>query len=223
VADKRHRKSRPAPPPPPVRKKPPRDKQGRAQRRAVAEAERRSAQWQRRLGILVVALAAITVVGTYVALDRRADAELRQALTGSGCRIDDEADPTGPPGSNHVPSPGYRVDPPSAGDHLLSVARSGVYAGSAVPQDGQLVHALEHGYVILWHRPDLPEADLDRLEALRATRERDILVVERPSLPVAVAATAWQQRVLCPALDAAALKRFAQEYVGSGPEDQPRG
>ena len=172
------------------------------------------------LGLVAFALAAVVAV---FLLDRRGDAELRTALTSGTCRVDTEADPTAPAGQNHVPSPSYRVDPPAGGDHEPAAARAGVYDGTAVPTDGLLVHALEHGYVIAWHRPDLAPAQREQLAAFQAQHPEDVIVAERASMPVPVAATAWGQRLLCQQVETGAVERFFDAHVGNGPEDVPRG
>ena len=223
------KKKRPTPPPPPVRSKPPRAAsapQGPTPKQLQREAQQAAAKrdaLRRKLVAAGLAVAAIAAVAAYVVFDRRGDAELRDALTSGGCSVDDKADPTAPPGQNHVQRPGYEVEPPAGGNHLASVARSGVYRGQDVPPDGQLVHALEHGYVIAWHRPDISAEDRKALEDFEAEHDGDVLVVERPRLPVPVAATAWNNRLLCPSLDEQALERFFDEHVGNGPEDVPRG
>ena len=223
------KKKRPAAPPPPVRKAPPRPAgsarvAGAAQAARAKSARTRDADALRRrlttAGLVAVVLAA--AVGWYL-YDRSRDAELTQALTSGSCEVDDETDPTGPPGQNHVNDPSYAVNPPSGGDHLPSAARSGVYAGDRLPPDGQLVHSLEHGYVVYWHAPDLPEDQVRELERLKEERQGDVIVAERAGMPVPVAATAWGRRLLCGEVEPDALDRFAQEHVGDGPEDVPRG
>ena len=224
---KKRTNKRSGPPPPPVRKKAPRPEHTgptkREQQRALQQAQQRRDALRRKLVSGGMALAALLLVGGYVLVDRRGDASLRKALTAGGCTADEKADPTRPTGQNHVSSASFAVNPPSAGDHLASVASSGVYSGSAVPQEGQLVHSLEHGYVIAWHQPDLPAEQKEKLTAFEDAHDGDVIVAERADLPVPVAATAWGRRLLCPAVDSDALERFFDEYVDKGPEDQPRG
>ncbi len=195
-----------------------REKQLAAQRKAQRQAT------LRRTGVTgAVALVGLAVIGGVVALDRRGDAQLRAALTTGSCDVDTRTDRTGPAGQNHVPSPSYRVNPPAGGDHLPSAARAGTYSGDSVPEDGLLVHSLEHGYVIAWHQPDLPEDQLAQLEAFQRQHDDDVIVAERSDLPVPVAATAWGQRLLCQQVETGPLNRFFDEHVGNGPEDVPRG
>ncbi len=226
MANKKKRKPH-APRPPATTSAPrPEKRTGPSQRErqlAAQLAERRRATL-RRAGVTgAIALVGVAVVGGAVALDRRGDGQLRAALTAGSCEVDTRTDRTSPAGQNHVPSPSYRVNPPAGGDHLASAARAGTYSGGSVPEDGMLVHSLEHGYVIAWHRPDLPEDQLAQLEALQQQHDDDVLVVERSDLPVPVAATAWGQRLLCQQVETGPLERFVDEHVGNGPEDVPRG
>jgi hypothetical protein len=214
------KKKRPSAPPPPVRKAAPRP--AAAPARGSARTRRDPGALRRRLGAAVLVAALVAAVAGYVVLDRRRSAELRDTLTAGSCTVDDNTDPTAAAGRNHVQNPRYAVNPPAGGDHLPGAARSGVYAAGAVPADGLLVHSLEHGYVVVWHRPGLAPEQRAELEALEQRHDGDVIVAERASLPVPVAATAWGQRLLCQSVEAAPLERFVEEYVGQGPEDVPR-
>jgi hypothetical protein len=190
---------------------------------AAQQKAQRQATLRRAGATAAVVLLGAAIAGTVVTLDRRSDAQLRDELTAGSCEVDTRTDPTGPAGRNHVPSPTYQVNPPAGGDHLAAAARAGLYTGSSVPQDGQLVHSLEHGYVIAWHRPDLPEDQLTALADFQRQHDDDVIVAERSDLPVPLAATAWGQRLLCQQVETGALQRFFDEHVGNGPEDVPRG
>jgi hypothetical protein len=227
MAQPKNKKKRAAPPPPPVRKTPPRrapaETPQRDERRAQAEkAKRRDAQ-RKRLAVIGAIVVVVAIVVAWITINQRQDAELREALTSGTCTTDDESDPTRPAGQNHVQNPTYAVNPPAGGDHLVSNASSGVYAGADVPADGLLVHSLEHGYIIFWHTPEISEEDKATLATLEEESPGDIIVAERPGMPVPVAATAWGERLLCQDVEAEPLRRFVSEYVGKGPEDVPRG
>jgi hypothetical protein len=146
---------------------------------------------------------------------------LRTSLEQDGCRADDLADP----GRAHIPAASYAVDPPAGGDHDPLPASAGFYGATDVPADGHLVHALEHGFVIVWFRPAAtPPATLDGLHDL-ARRDRWVLVAPRPSMAAALAATSWHRRLLCPdgavAMAAGAegpIESFAGAFRDQGPE-----
>lgn len=222
------KKKRPTAPPPPFAKKPPRAATrpvGPTRREVEREAQlkqERSEALKRKLIAGGLALVALAAVGGYVVSKKQASAKLGDALTGGSCRVDDKADKISG-GDGHVASPTYTVNPPAGGDHLASAAQGGVYEGTSVPADGQLVHAQEHGYVVVWHKPGLPTAQLDALTAFQARHARDVIVAERTDMPTAVAATAWNTRLLCDAVEAGPLQTFFDEHVGKGPENVPRG
>lgn len=164
-----------------------------------------------------VALAVAVVAFVFIS-DRRAKSRLVARLESGGCEFDNRADPDAGPPRNHVAAPRYEVDPPAGGDHLAQAAPAGRYTMADAPPDGQLVHSLEHGYIILWHRPDADEATLATIGEIFDRHARDVLVVPRPSLPSAVAATAWHDRLLCSAPEPEALELFVTSFVNKGPE-----
>jgi hypothetical protein len=214
-------------PPPPVAKKAPRASAGteaptrRQLERAAQRKQERREGLRRKLVAAGLATAAVAAVAAYVVREQQQDAELREALTAGSCEIDTESDRISG-GDGHVPAPTYAVNPPAGGDHLSAAARSGVYEGNGVPQDGLLVHSLEHGYIVAWHSPDLPAEQKEQLEQFAARHEPDVIVAERPGIPVPVAATAWGQRLLCQSVEPEVLDRFYDEHVGNGPEDVER-
>jgi hypothetical protein len=55
-------------------------------------------------------------------------------------------------GRNHIPEgskTNYKFNPPTAGDHYPSWITKGFY--DEPRPDGNLVHSLEHGYIVLWY------------------------------------------------------------------------
>lgn len=222
------KKRKPTPPPPPVAKKPPRAATrpaGPTRREVEREAEAKQARSDARRRALVaggLAVAALAAVGGYLVSRDESSDELRTALTSGSCTVDEKADRISG-GDGHVTNPTYTVNPPAGGDHLASAAKGGVYAGTAVPSDGLLVHSQEHGYVVVWHKPGLATEQLDALTTFEERHAGDVIVAERADMPTAVAATAWNTRLLCDAVEAEPLQRFFDEHVGEGPEDVPRG
>jgi len=139
---------------------------------------------------------------------------LRASLEQGGCTVDSRSDP----GRKHVPLARYAVDPPSGGDHDPVPARAGFYDATDVPTDGHLVHSLEHGFVIVWYRPaDTAAATITGLRDL-AGQHRWVLVAPRPSMPTALAATAWHRRLLCPDGAQGPIGNFVTAFRNQGPE-----
>lgn len=173
---------------------------------------------------LAVAGAVVVVVGLLVfnTLDnRRASQALRARLTAGDCTFDTRSDSTSASPNDHVAPAGYDVDPPAGGNHDPSPASAGTYTQGNAPSDARIVHALEHGFVAVWHRPDLDEAALGRLDDAVNAYRKDVLVVPRAGLSGQVAATAWGERLLCPTLEVAALQEFIDAYRNKGPERIP--
>jgi len=169
---------------------------------------------------VAAAVAAAVLVVVFKVVDaRRGDRELVASLTAGACTFDRRSDPgnTG----QHANQVSFEVDPPSGGVHLPSAASPAVYTATNRPPDGAVVHAMEHGDVVLWHGPDVPKADVDRLVAIFDKDNSDVLVVPRDTLGAGVAATAWQRRLLCPSLEEPAVMRFVRAFKDQGPEKVP--
>lgn len=132
------------------------------------------------------------------------------------CTLDSKADGIGP--ETHISKPRYKVEPPAGGSHTPDPANPGFYRASNVPADGQLVHALEHGFVVLWYRPDLPAEKVDQIEAVSDRLGRELIVAPRKSLEGEVAVTAWKKRLLCGELVPEKVAEFSRKYRDKGPE-----
>lgn len=226
MANNKKRKRKPTPPAAGASRPRPQKRTGPSQSELQRIAHRKAQRQDklRRAGVTAgVVLLGGAVVAALFVLDRRGDAQLKAELTAGSCEVDTRTDPTRPPGQNHMPNPTFAINPPAGGDHAASAARAGVYAEGSTPDDGLLVHSLEHGYVIAWHRPDLPQAQLQELTDFQARHDDDVIIAERSDLAVPVAATAWGQRLLCQEVEAEPLQRFFDEHVGNGPEDVARG
>jgi hypothetical protein len=83
----------------------------------------------------------------------------------------------------------YKTNPPTTGRHYEIPAEDGIY-GKA-PQDEELVHGMEHGRVIFWVKPSLPEEQRANIRALVDDDPYQMFLVPRANMPYAVAATAW--------------------------------
>ena len=166
---------------------------------------------------MIVAVVGLALVVAGLGLLRGNGFGLRSG-GGAGCTADTKSDKDDGPGRNHVEAPTYKVDPPAGGNHLAQVARPGAYGVDYLPADGEIVQALEQGYVVLWYRPDLKLEDLAALQDLAFRNGRDVLTVPRGSMSRAVAATAWHARLLCGSVDLPKLERFITTHVNKGPE-----
>jgi hypothetical protein len=160
--------------------------------------------------------------------------DLNQAADAAGCELKSNK---GSGVATHTTSLSekmhYKTNPPTTGRHYEIPAEDGVYNGKP-PPDEALVHALEHGRVIIWVKPSVPA---DARATVRAMSDEDegfqTLLVERKEMPYAVAATAWNRdpqpggtgrtlgcdRWTPEVVDA--LRAFRDEHRSNGPEPVP--
>jgi hypothetical protein len=125
----------------------------------------------------------------------------------------------------------YKTNPPTTGRHYEIPAQDGIY-GKA-PQDEELVHGMEHGRVIFWVKPSLPEDQRADIRALVDDDTYQMFLVPRANMPYAVAATAWNadpppggtgRMLLCNEVNDKtfdALAAFRDEHRSQGPEPIP--
>ena len=83
----------------------------------------------------------------------------------------------------------YSTNPPTSGRHYQIPAQDGIYGDP--PQDEELVHGMEHGRVIFWVKPSLPEDVRANIRALVEDDSYQMFLVPRANMPYEVAATAW--------------------------------
>ena len=120
----------------------------------------------------------------------------------------------------------YATAPPVNGTHHPVWAQDGNYAGVEPPQVEQLVHAMEHGRVIVWYRKGLPADQVAALERFVAADDHHMLLVEdRTDMPCDVAITAWAHGMRCETFRGeatlSALSAFRDTYRDQGPESIP--
>jgi hypothetical protein len=181
------------------------------ERRHRTAGTRHSAGWPV-LGALV-ALLAVAPVGLALSRDgsrpvARTGASLGEIARQAGCRLTEyDHDPqSNPPVSGRV-------------NERIS-ARDGSYVGRRGPSALAAVHALLHGRVVLQYRPDLPAAQVGRLDRLvRADPAGALLFANRTAMPEPVAATAYLTLMTCPRVDTGtigALRAFRVRRANFG-------
>jgi len=195
------------------------ERRAEKQRQAAAEQQRLRRRMLLRRGAIGLAALLVVVGATSVLVSRlRADQRLRAELTSGTCRYDRRTDPGST--NEHASNVSFAVNPPAGGIHLPSAAAPGSFVGKP-PPDGEAVHALEHGDIAIWFRPEIAGAELDALLAVADRYREDVLVIPRTDMPTPLAATAWHRRLLCDAPEPAAIERFVRAYRDRGPEKVP--
>jgi hypothetical protein len=126
-------------------------------------------------------------------------------------------------GNQHVPvgtAVAYATDPPTSGPHYPDPQPGGFYTAEAA--SGFLVHAMEHGGVIIYYNSALlTTAQLSSLMDLGAAHPgtfAQVVVVPRndPSYPIIL--TAWTHRLRLTAFDQNRIDGFLTLFLGKGPE-----
>lgn len=136
--------------------------------------------------------------------------------------------------SPHVPAGtavNYSSNPPSSGPHYPVWANFQEF--STVVPDGNLVHSMEHGAVLLLYNCNVAEpACAGIVSALRAIRDAiatdpscdpsirvRVVIAPRPLNDTVVAAAAWGQTYRADCVDPVSLTKFVNDHYGKGPED----
>ncbi len=128
-------------------------------------------------------------------------------------------------GSRHL-DPGearrYRSRFPTSGPHSTIWTRPGFYDEPQPPT--QLVHALEHGNVVIYYDQPLAavETTLADWADLFTGKWDGLIVVKTSGLGESLVLTAWTRRLDLDAFDAEAAAAFVDSNRGRGPENSVR-
>lgn len=122
-----------------------------------------------------------------------------------------------------APTPKYRTNPPTSGNHNPEPQADGAYGQMPAPVD--FLHSLEHSRIEIQYSPKLPEADQLALKGVFDESPSGVLMFPNPDMPYQVAATAWTQLMGCKRYEGArtldAIRDFRNQFRGRGPEPVP--
>jgi hypothetical protein len=107
--------------------------------------------------------------------------------------------------------------PRSSGPHSPETLIFGTY--SDVVPELNAVHNLEHGAVIIWFGPKVPQATIVKINELYAEDPNGLIVAKHPKLGDDIALVAWTHVARCPRVDEDAVKAFIETFRGKGPEE----
>ena len=124
------------------------------------------------------------------------EADLAAAMKAAGCKdetIELQEDVRYRRGSAHTADPDevpkYESEPPSIGRHYLEWPEDDIY--EEAPPTQRVVHTLEHGRILVWVRPDLPEDQRAQFKALYDEDPYHVIMLPREELKEPFAVTAW--------------------------------
>jgi hypothetical protein len=178
--------------------------------------------------------AAATATGTASATPRASakpppqrTKNLAEAARLAGCNLVNPRDEGREHVTRTVTPEDYGTNPPTSGIHAPEWAPDAAYPPGATPDLGTLVHTLEHGRINIQYRPGTDATTIAALNAL--AREMDdgyhlLLYENATGMPFAVAATAWDHLLGCPAMNDRvfdAIRAFRETYIDHAPETIP--
>jgi Protein of unknown function (DUF3105) len=124
---------------------------------------------------------------------------LKAAAKQAGCvlrlKLKDEGHTHIPPSA---PTPDYKTNPPTSGNHVEAPYQQADGAYSEMPGEIFIVHSLEHGRMEIQYSPDLPEEDQVALKGLYDTMYGGTLLFPNENMDYEVAATTWTNLLGCP-------------------------
>lgn len=218
------------------------ERQEREQAAAAAAARRRRLGYAVAgllVGAVVVALAVIALAGggddgkgggsssadwPSGSIPAQKTKDLDAAVKAAGCVLENPKSE----GRGHTESETqhvtYKSQPPTSGKHWAVPTSDAAYIKPPTPYEG-LVHALEHGRVIYWFKPDAPA---DVRGALKKLYDEDpelvILTPNQREMPYQVAISSWTRFIGCKTYNDKvpdAFRAFRDAYRLKGPEYFP--
>ena len=118
------------------------------------------------------------------------------------------------PRDHQIGTLSYPQNPPVGGIHNPAWQNCGIY-NQPVPNENA-VHSLEHGAVWITYRPDLPAAEVEKLQALIRGHDHGLLS-PYPNLPAPIVISAWGLQVQVQVADDPRLPLFIKKYE-NGPQ-----
>jgi hypothetical protein len=106
--------------------------------------------------------------------------------------------------------------PRSSGPHSNQTIIYGAYTDT-VPELNA-VHNLEHGAVIIWYGPEVPQSTIDQINDFYQADPNGLIVARHPELGDEIALVAWTHVARCPRWDENAANRFIERFGFRGPE-----
>jgi len=120
------------------------------------------------------------------------------------------------PGATHNQ---YNSNPPSSGPHWAEPAINGAHEEPVV--DEQAIHNLEHGYVWIAYKPDLPSDMIEKLKSIVNEDNWKVVSSPRSENDSPIALVAWTRVLKLETYDEDQIKEFIKTYRDRGPEATP--
>lgn len=190
------------------------------QKQAEKEQQRRAAQkkdMKKKLGVGAAIGGALLVVVVLIVLAVRSNSP--ENLSGTFVQTQ---------GGEHVSAPytnppyEWNTNPPTGGWHDPQPLSAGFYEEK--PSVPRAIHSMEHGAVIVWYKPSVPEEDKQKLSSLFNRHSGDkFIVMPYEDMETDFAVTAWEWIDTFDTYDEERIERFFEDHHNQGPERAPIG
>lgn len=161
-----------------------------------------------------IGLATVFIMVGGIFLLSKQDERLNKSLMGQEVKIE---------GRSHLPQGTeiqYNSNPPAGGNHYATTAHAGIY--DTPPADGNLVHSLEHGAIILWYNPKkLSKDQVEKLKNIFNQTSGKGIMVARDSMDVSVGVSSWGRVLKLETIDEKQIKAFFETNSNRAPENAP--
>jgi len=158
-------------------------------------------------------LATILIIAGGLLLTSKQDEHLKKPLLGKEVKVSGGHVPEG----TQVP---YSTNPPVGGQHYDKTAPAGIY--DKMLADGNLVHSLEHGAVILWYNPKLvSKAQIKTLKEIFNQTSGKGIIAPRESMDAPVVLSSWGRILKLKTIDEKQIKAFFDSNSDRAPEQAP--
>jgi hypothetical protein len=228
----------------------------RQERLAREQQAAQSAARKRLIGIVVAAVLVLGIVGALAAvllagdddgggtdgggggarivypggakLPDQKERDLKTAMDAAGCKDETlKSEGAGQHSSDPDEVIKYESEPPSIGRHYQEWPDDDIY--EEAPKTSHVVHTLEHGRILVWVRPDLPQEQRAQFKALYEEDPYHVIMLPREELKEPFAVTAWVapdmgHTLRCKDVNDQtwdAIRSFKDKYRDKGPEFVP--
>ena len=106
----------------------------------------------------------------------------------------------------------YNSVPPTSGPHFAIPPAPGIY--DTPLQAGSVVHAEDHGHVVIAYSPSLPAALVSALKDIAKAHSADVLMTPYPPLAAGIALAAWGRLQRFEQVDRTGIERFIEALAG---------
>lgn len=111
----------------------------------------------------------------------------------------------------------YSTNPPTSGWHFVETLPAGFYDTPRL--DGNILHSLEHGAIVLSYKSIISDEDKHILQAFYENNKTKLIIVPRENMDTNFALTAWEYIDRFDVYDEVRVIDFIKDHLNRGPEN----